>query len=293
MRFSIRLPLTDTIIILSIRDNSEFNHDSFPPVFKPYDIERSGPFRKTYTIELAMAAGKPRSSGRHLLNYRDVVNIYENDMQLRVELTEDAADDLHVLANMGVSIGLCHILCREDIFLLHAASITRNNEGYIFPGRSGSGKTTLSRLSNDENHVLCDELSAVMGNSDCPENATDSTYSVFPGPRWAQFTFDPDYYCDAVWLDEPDRAFPLKAIIFPSRSDLRDHTWLEKIESIDAAVSLMERFIDTAFVKALPAQTHRKAFHFFSQLARSIPCYRIHANLQTDFWKAIDETVGR
>jgi len=289
LRFCIRLPSTDTVVILSIKDKSEFNHDSFPPVFKPFD---TGSFEKVYNIELTMANGSCKLSGRQLLNYRDIVNIYENDMQLTVELAGTASEERQVLANMGVSIALCHILCREGIFLLHAASIARNNKGYIFPGRSGSGKTTLSRLSSDENHVLCDELSAVIGNGDRPENTADSTYSVFPGPRWAPFTFNPDYYCDAVWLDEPDKVFPLKAIIFPSRSDLRDYTWLQKIESIDAAVSLIERFIDTPFVKALPAETHRKAFHFFSQLARSIPCYSIHANLQTDIWKTIDETVG-
>jgi hypothetical protein len=278
---------------LSIGDNSEFNHDSFPPVFKPFDTGSSGSFEKVYNIELTMANGSCKQTGRQLLNYRDIVNIYENDMQLTVELAEDTSDEHQVMANMGVSIALSHILCREDIFLLHAASIVRSNQGYIFPGRSGSGKTTLSRLSIDKNYVLCDELSAVMGSSDCRENGTGSAYSVFPGPRWAQFTFDPDYYCDAVWRGEPDKAFPLRAIIFPSRSDLRDHTWLEKIESIDAAVSLLVRFTDTAFVKMLPAETHRKAFHFFSQLARSIPCYTLHANIQTDFWKTIDETVGR
>lgn len=103
-------------------------------------------------------------------------------MQLFVELAESALEERQVLANMGVSLALCHILCRENIFLLHAASIVRNNQGFIFPGRSGSGKTTLSRLSIDENHVLCDEHSAVMGGGDCRENATGSAYSVFPGP---------------------------------------------------------------------------------------------------------------
>jgi hypothetical protein len=278
---------------LVIRDSVLFNPDSSPPVFKPFDIEQSDSFRKVYTIDLVMADGKTRPTGRQLLNYRDVVSIYENDMQLFVELAETASDDRQVLANMGVSLALCHILCRENIFLLHAASIVRNNQGFIFPGRSGSGKTTLSRLSIDENHVLCDEHSAVMGNSACRADETGSAYSVFPGPRWAQFTFDPEYYSEAAWRDEPYRAFPLKAIIFPSRSGLRDDTWLERLDKIDATVSLIERFIDTSFVKALPAETHRKAFHFFSQLARSIPCYSIHANLQTDFWKTIDETVGR
>ena len=293
MRFSIRLPLSETIVILSIKDEAKFHHDSFPPVFKPFYIERSCSFRKMYTIDLAMDNGSCRRAGRQLLNYRDVVNIYENDMQLLVELAENTSDDLQALANMGVSLALCHILCREDIFLLHAASIVRNNQGFIFPGRSGSGKTTLSRLSIDENYVLCDELSAVMGSCNFSENVTCSTYGVFAGPRWAQFTFDPDYYCDAAWRDEPHKVFPLKAIIFPSRSGLREDTWLEKIESIDAAVSLLVRFTDTAFVKALPAETHRKAFHFFSQLARSVPCYSIHANIQTDFWKTIDETIGQ
>ncbi len=291
MRFGIRLPLTETAVSLVIKDSVLFTPESFPPVFKPFDINRSGPVRKTYTIDLAMANGKTRPAGQQLLNYRDVVNIYENDMQLHVELTENASDDLHILANMGVSIVLCHILCREDIFLLHAASIVRNNQGYIFPGRSGSGKTTLSRLSIDENRVLCDELSAVMGGCDCRDSATGSSYGVFPGPRWAEFTFNPEYYCDAAWRGDPDQAFPLKAIIFPSRSGLRDDTWLERLDSIDAAFLLMLRFTDTAFVKALPAETHRMAFNFFSQLARSIPCYSIHANLNTDIWKTIDETV--
>ena len=293
MRFSIRLPLTETAVSLVIKDSVLLNPDSFPPVFKPFDIERSCSFRKMYTIDLAMDNGSCRRAGRQLLNYRDVVNIYENDMQLTVELAENTSDDLQALANMGVSLALCHILCREDIFLLHAASIVRNNQGFIFPGRSGSGKTTLSRLSSDENHVLCDELSAVMGSGDHRENATGSAFTVFSGPRWAQFTFNPEYYCDAAWRDDPDKAFPLKAIIFPSRSGLREDTWLARLDSIDAAVSLIERFIDTPFVKALPAETHRKAFHFFSQLARSVPCYSIHANIQTDIWKTIDETIGQ
>ena len=291
MRFSIRLPLSDTLVSLFIKDEVVFSHDSIPPVFKPFDIDLIGHIKKMYTIDLAMVRGNSRHAGRLILNYRDIVYIYENNMHLLVELAENDSEDHQVLANMGVSIALCHIFCRENIFLLHAASIVRNGQGFIFPGRSGSGKTTLSRLSIDENYVLCDELSAVMGSGNLSENVTCSTYSVFAGPRWAQFTFNPEYYCDAVWLDDPDKAFPLKAIIFPSRSGLREDTWLEKIESIDATVSLMMQFTDTQFVKTLPAETHRKAFHFFSALARSVPCYSIHANTQTDIWKTIDETV--
>ncbi len=250
-------------------------------------------FARKYYINIEMADESRRPAGRLLLNYRDVVFIHEIDMRLSVELAETAVDELQVLANMGISIALCQILCRENIFPLHAASVVRDSKGFIFPGRSGSGKTTISRLSAVENQVLCDELTSVTTRKCKSDNTSGNTYSIFPGPKWAKFTFVPEYYCDTAWRDESHGTYPLKAIIFPSRSELRDETWLERVDSIDAALDLMMRFTDTAFVKALPAEAHRKAFHYFSQLARSVPCYTIHANIQTDIWKVIDETVGQ
>ncbi len=291
MHFSVRLPLSDITVILSIKNNTLFDQKSIPPVFKPFDNYRTGSFGKTYTIDLTMTSVSSQQPGRLILNFRDVVFIYEIDMRLYVELAETTADELWVLANMGISIALCQILCRENIFPLHAASVVRDGKGFIFPGRSDSGKTTISRLSAVENEVLCDELTAVTTRKSNSDNTSGNNYSIFPGPEWAKFTFVPEYYCDTAWRDESHGTYPLKAVIFPSRSGLRDETWLERVDSIDAALNLMMRFTDTAFVKALPAETHRIAFHFFSQLARSVPCYTIHANIQTDIWKVIDETI--
>lgn len=44
--------------------------------------------------------------------------------------------------------------------LIHAASLARDEQAYVFPGRSGAGKTTVARLS-PESRLLSDELSIV------------------------------------------------------------------------------------------------------------------------------------
>jgi len=239
-----------------------------------------------------MASSSCRKHGRLLQNFRDGIYIFQDDSSLTVELSGSISENIHIHANMGVSLALCHILCRENIFLLHAASVARRNHGYIFPGQSGSGKTTISRLSDENNLVLCDELTAIAAGCNESDNSSVKEYNIFPGPRWAQFTFNPEYYNDSIWGEEPHSVFPLKAILFPCQSDLREETHLRRVDSIDAAVELIMRFTDTSFVKSLPAESHRLAFHFFSELVRTVPCYSIHANLQTDIWKAIDEAVG-
>ena len=285
--------MSETEVVLSVRDNVKSAKDSIPPVFRLFQADSSITRTGTYSINLSMVDDECGTEGRLLLNYRDVVFIHKNGAHLSVDVAETPSEEFQVLANMGVSLALSYIFCLEDVFMLHAASVVRNGVGFIFPGRSGSGKTTISRLSAAENHVLCDELTAVTMNESRHDMTFPSFYRIFSGPKWAQFTFDPEYYSDAAWRDVSHEAYLLKAVIFPSRSDLRDYTWLERVKSIDAAVSLMMRFTDTAFVRTLPAESHRKAFHFFSQLARSVPCYTMHANIHTDIWKVIDETVGK
>ena len=293
MCYSIRLPLSETAVILSVFEKIKFNSENIPPIFKSFDTGQADALSRKYFIILTIADNHLSNEGSLIYNFRDLLFIYEKDMQISVEIAETSIDDPQNLANMGISIALCQILSREGFFMLHAASVVRNDQGFVFPGFSGSGKTTISRLSAVENHVLCDELTAVTARLSNPDGIPGNTYRIFSGPRWADFTFKPEYYCDATWREKSHSAYPLRAVIFPSKSELRDETWLEKVKSIDAAVSLMARFFETAFVKALPAETLTRTFHFFSRLARRVPCYTIHANIKTDIWKAIDETIGK
>ncbi len=277
--------------MLSVDGVNCFSRAAFPNVCKQCDAVPDNSSYVKYCIKLILSSGLIDPDRQYILQFRDSVNIYKSNNCIFVEINKKYIDDLQVLANMGISIALSYIFCEENIYLLHSASVVRNNFGYIFPGQSGSGKTTISRLSLKDNLVLCDELSALMLNSEQSCDLSGSTYSVLAGPRWSEFTFNPNYYNGEAWSSDPFSVYPLKAIFFPSRDQIRDYTWFEKVESIDASILLLTLFTDTVFVKALPSQTYEKVFHFFSDLVKKIPCFKIHANIDTDIWEAIDKEI--
>ncbi len=284
MFYFTKLPNSRDIVLIHLVNGSLFSQGSIPEVCIPFNEGEISKNKIKYSIELKLKKNNDLMPYEEIYNYRDIIIIYENCNKLLIEIADNTKKDVPILTNMGISIALSHIFCKENIFLLHAASIVRKGRGYIFPGHSGSGKTTISRLSTKNNLVLCDELSASIKTS-------DNNYSVIAGPKWSSFTFNPKFYYDSVWKTDSDNIYPLKAIIFPCKEDLREETWLEEVKSIDACNLLMCLFIDTPFVKILPAEDFKLAFHFFSNLTKKLPCFRIHANTETDIWQVIDKTI--
>ena len=53
------------------------------------------------------------------------------------------------------------VLAEEGGFLLHSASVVRNQRAFLFSGISGAGKTTISRLAPADTVLLTDEISYV------------------------------------------------------------------------------------------------------------------------------------
>src|SRR5262249_45834634 len=51
-------------------------------------------------------------------------------------------------------------LLPQDGFLLHAASVVKNGQAYVFVGRSGAGKSTVASFS-PQGSVLTDEISLI------------------------------------------------------------------------------------------------------------------------------------
>jgi len=71
------------------------------------------------------------------------------------------------------------LMLKRGGFMLHASSVVRKGQGYIFTGSSGSGKSTISGLS-EENTLLSDELTAVM-------MMDDGSYVAHGNPFWGDF----------------------------------------------------------------------------------------------------------
>jgi hypothetical protein len=53
------------------------------------------------------------------------------------------------------------ILSRRGGFLVHAASVIRREQAFLFAGVSGAGKTTISRLAPSDTILLSDEISYI------------------------------------------------------------------------------------------------------------------------------------
>ncbi len=69
------------------------------------------------------------------------------------------------------------LLVQEGGFLLHAASIIKDNKGYIFMGRSGAGKSTVAYYSSDYT-VLSDEISLI--------RQVGQDYFLYSTPFWGE-----------------------------------------------------------------------------------------------------------
>jgi hypothetical protein len=63
-------------------------------------------------------------------------------------------------------------------FLLHAATIVRNGNAYVFTGRSGAGKSTTAAMS-PEGSVLTDEISLL--------RREDGVWRAYGTPFWGEF----------------------------------------------------------------------------------------------------------
>ncbi len=70
------------------------------------------------------------------------------------------------------------ILSEQGGFLLHASSIIRNGQAFLFAGQSGAGKTTMCRLAPADSILLTDEISFV--------RPVDSTYYAFGTPFYGE-----------------------------------------------------------------------------------------------------------
>jgi hypothetical protein len=77
-----------------------------------------------------------------------------------------------------IRILLSVLLLEERGFLLHAATVIRNDRAYVFTGPSGAGKSTIASFS-PEGCVLTDEISLV--------RLFDAEWHAFGTPFWGEF----------------------------------------------------------------------------------------------------------
>jgi hypothetical protein len=75
-------------------------------------------------------------------------------------------------------IQLSWMLAQRTGFLLHAATVIRNDRAYVFTGRSGAGKSTVASLAHPGT-VLTDEISLL--------RYEDGVWRAYGTPFWGEF----------------------------------------------------------------------------------------------------------
>lgn len=151
-------------------------------------------------------------------------------------------------------------LLNVEGFLIHAASLIKNGNGYLFPGKSGAGKTTITRLSKDS-IVLSDEISLVR-------------------------KIGKDYYLFGTPFSELDIAventyIPLKQVLLPKKDN---KNYLMPVKPLEA----LEHLIPNVYFFSENNKFKIQLFNICLDLVNSVQTHELHFMLDPSFWSVID-----
>ncbi len=151
-------------------------------------------------------------------------------------------------------------LVRTGGLVLHAASIVRNDRGYLFVGRSGAGKSTVARGSRPAS-VLSDEISLVRPSAD--------GYRVYGTPFWGELAGSGE-----------NIAAPLAQICLLEKSPQN------RLEPLGRTSALRELLRCVLFF-ARDAENARAIFQAVERLVATVPVARLHFRPTEEFWSLL------
>ncbi len=153
------------------------------------------------------------------------------------------------------------LLVHKNGGLVHASSLIKDGQAYLFPGKSGAGKTTITRLS-PESEMLADDVSLVRcSGRGCMAFGTPFSGSGNPSGE--------------------NRAATLRGIYFP----VKDQTnYLQKLQPARA----LQRLLPNAVSFARDRDLSQRLFHFCADFVSRIPAYDLHFLPESSFWRCLD-----
>jgi hypothetical protein len=179
----------------------------------------------------------------------DDISIYCSDLLMNKE-------DSHTNFSTPLSypldqLLLMYILAGKSGALLHAAGVSMNNRGYIFPGRSGAGKSTLSRLflGRDTAEMLSDDRIII--------RKIDGKFKAF-GTPWAG---------DAGIAE--NKSFPLYGMFFIHHAE---ENMIREIKPREA----IEKLLPVTSIPWYDQEIMTKILNFCEDIVYHIPSYELY-----------------
>ncbi len=154
---------------------------------------------------------------------------------------------------------LSNLLLEQSGFLLHAATMIRDEKTFVFMGRSGAGKSTVASLS-PAGSVLTDEISLVR---------TDGAHwKAYGTPFWGEFR-----------AEGQNRSAPLAGIYALVQSDRNLSRRLEPKRALAALLG------NTLFFSTTRGARER-LLEILSAMVAAVPVYEMEFLKDSSFWEA-------
>jgi hypothetical protein len=157
-------------------------------------------------------------------------------------------------------IALTMLLLPRRGFLLHAATVVRDGQAYVFAGRSGAGKSTVASLS-PAGTVLTDEISLL--------RFTDGCWHAYGTPFWGEFR--------AAGLNEH---YPIAGIYALAQAAE------DRVEPL-AVKEILRALLPCVLFFTSNPEANRALLHMLLGVVQQVQCNRLHFRRKAEFWKVI------
>ncbi len=150
---------------------------------------------------------------------------------------------------------------------LHAASLVRNEKGYIFTGVTDSGKSEISEMAKKDSIHLTDELSVIL--------PLEGRFHTFGTPFWGLFA-----------TGGANRGVPVEKLFFLVRDE---NTFEAPLTPAQALPRLMRNILNFARDPGFNTQLFLNA----SQLLQNVHFTELHCIPDPTIWPLIDSPLNK
>ncbi len=168
--------------------------------------------------------------------------------------------------------------------ILHAASVERNGEAYLLPGKSGIGKSTCCRRIQPPWQALCDDLTlAIPGR--------DGGFIIHPLPTWSAILWNEDEAASRPI----EHATPLRALFFPEQATEDEALVMGQAEaSVQLWRSARQGMI--SWNGSRDAASRRRMsttlLNTMSSIVKNFPAFRLRVAKDGTFWREMERVLG-
>lgn len=166
----------------------------------------------------------------------------------------------------------------------HAALIELDGRGVLLAARGDTGKSTCCRRFPDYWKPLCDDEALVVFDR-------QKKYRAHPFPTWSDYLWK---HSEKTW--NVQYSIPLAGVFFLEQSEVDE---IKPLGEGQAAVLMAESAIQVyrKFWRTSAREDKRpfrlEIFNNACKMAKLIPAYRLCVSLHGEFWKKMEQVIGR